>query len=202
MTSENRFNRGELKAVGRQLRLFRTAKGWSLKKLSEVSGVSVAAIRKAELGESNPSLLTVLALVEALDESVDRLIGMVLNAGEQVRLVRAADHDGAGTDISLSEGISRRRMAGRKVALAAGESLSVAGAAQPSPMLGYVLEGGIVLTRADGESDVCGRGDAFHVLDPTSDTILGDTNGARLVVVEATEEHASMIQQGRQEQTP
>lgn len=194
MIRENRFNRGELKAVGRQLRLFRIAKGWSLKKLSETSGISVAAIRKAELGESNPSLLTVLALVEALDESVDRLIGLVLNAGEQVRLTRAADHDGASPEIPLSEGLSLRKMAGRRVSLAAGETLPAADAAQPAPLLGYVLEGTIVLSRADGGEDICARGDAFHVIDPTVDTIRGDNNGARLVVVEAAEEPASMVQ--------
>ncbi len=192
MTSENRFNRDELPAVGRQLRLFRIAKGWSLKKLSEMSGVSVAAIRKAELGESNPSLLTVLALVEALDESVDRLIDLVVNAGAQVRLTRAADQDDALTDVSLSDGLSDRKIAGRRVTLAAGETLSMNDPGQSAPLLGYVLDGTVVVARRDGELSICGRGDAFHVLDPTADTIHGDKNGARLVVVEATDERAAL----------
>ena len=54
MFQRGRFGRSELVAVGRRLRLHRVAKGWSLKRLSEVSGVSVAAIRKIELGESQP----------------------------------------------------------------------------------------------------------------------------------------------------
>ena len=80
MTEKNRFDRSELRAVGRRLRLKRVAKGWSLTHLSEMSGISVAAIRKVELGASNPSLLTIVALVEALDEPVDRLVGEVLDA--------------------------------------------------------------------------------------------------------------------------
>ena len=51
-----------------------------------------------------------------------------------------------------------------------------------------------VALSADGGADICARGDAFHVLDPTVDTIRGDKNGARLVVVEAAEEPASMVQ--------
>jgi transcriptional regulator with XRE-family HTH domain len=192
MKDDNRFNRGELRAVGRQLRLFRIAKGWSLKKLSEMSGVSVAAIRKAELGESNPSLLTVLALVEALDESVDRLIGLAVNAGDQIRLTRAADQDDLHAEILLSDGLSSRKMTGRRVTLDAGEALSVTDPRQPAPLLGYVLDGTIVVARANGGSDVCARGDAFHVLDPTADMIHGDKNGARLVVVEATGENAAL----------
>ena len=69
MFQRGRFGRSELVAVGRRLRLHRVAKSWSLKRLSEVSGVSVAAIRKIELGESNPGLLTVLVLLEALDQT-------------------------------------------------------------------------------------------------------------------------------------
>ncbi len=85
-----RFGRSELRAVGRRLRVHRVAKGWSLKRLSDMSGISVAAIRKVELGKSNPGLLTILALLEALDKPVDRpMFDYVLDG-----TVRVAPSDG------------------------------------------------------------------------------------------------------------
>lgn len=183
MTRESRFDRGELKGVGRRLRLLRVARGWSLKRLSEVSDVSVAAIRKIELGESNPSLLTVLALVEALDEPLDRLISEVLSSGEQVQLVRA-DAAGADPDAALSDGLADRKMAARRVTLAAGEALASADPAAGRPLFGYVLDGQVVLARSDGREDKCWRGDAFHIFDPSCNGVRGASDGAKLVVVE------------------
>ncbi len=186
MKRQDRFNRGELKAVGRRLRLRRIAKGWSLKKLSEVSRVSIAAIRKIELGESNPSLLTVLALVEALDEPVDRLIGEVLESGERIQFVRATEDAAAPDDVPLSDDLPSRMMAGRRVALAAGEILTPTEQAASCPLFAYVLDGEVVLSRADGQEDSCRRGDSFHVYEPLRDTVRGSARGANLVVVENT----------------
>lgn len=176
------FNRGELKGVGRRLRLLRVARGWSLSKLSDVSDVSVAAIRKIELGESNPSLLTVLALVEALDEPVDRLISEALGSGAQMQLVRAGETPDARAETPLSDSLDNPMMTGRQVTLAAGEAL--ADATDGRPLFGYVLDGEVVLARDDGRENRCARGDAFHVFQPQSDAIRGSKRGATLVVVE------------------
>lgn len=184
MKRQDRFKRSELKAVGRRLRLRRIAKGWSLKKLSEVSRVSISAIRKIELGESNPGLLTVLALVEALDEPVDRLIGEVLESGERIQLVRAAEDASVPDDVSLSDDLPSRMMVGRRVALAAGDVLTLTEQGASRPLFAYVLDGEVVLSRADGQEDSCRRGDSFHIYEPLRDTVRGSARGAKLVIVE------------------
>ncbi len=184
MKRKDRFNRDELKAVGRRLRLLRIARGWSLKKLSDVSDVSIAAIRKVELGESNPGLLTILALVEALDEPVDRLISKALQSGSKVQVVRASDKDLGRADSPLSSSLEERKMTGRLVSLEADEPLRVAPATGTSPLFGYVLEGSVLLSEHGGAERTCSRNDAFHIFDPSRDAVRGAKTGAKLVVAE------------------
>lgn len=184
MLQRGRFGRSELKAVGRRLRLHRVAKGWSLRRLSEVSGVSVAAIRKVELGESNPGLLTILALLEALDKPVDRLIGEIAERERSIHLVRAGDCGraaGGAKTVPLSAGLGRAAMAGRHVRLEAGETLSAAGG---RPMFGYVLDGTVRVDPVEGAVETCGEGDAFHLLSLAHGAVHGGPAGARLVLVD------------------
>ena len=189
MLQRGRFGRSELRAVGRRLRLHRVAKGWSLKRLSDVSGISVAAIRKVELGESNPGLLTILALLEALDKPVDRLIGEIVERERSIHLVRAADleraaADGAAADgaatVPLSAGLGKAAMAGRHVRLKAGETLAMT----DRPMFGYVLDGTVRVAPADGPAESCDAGDAFHLLSQAHGAVRGGSAGARLVLVD------------------
>jgi len=53
-------------ALGRQMRLARTEKGWTLKELSESSGVSVSQLSSIERGAHLPSLESLLAVAGAL----------------------------------------------------------------------------------------------------------------------------------------
>ncbi len=57
--------RGEL---GRQIRLSRTRKGWTLKELSEQSGVSVSQLSSIERGAHLPSVESLLTIATALGE--------------------------------------------------------------------------------------------------------------------------------------
>lgn len=184
MQREVRFDRGELKGVGRRLRLLRVARGWSLTKLSDVSSISVAAIRKIELGESNPSLLTVLALVEALDEPVDRLISRAISSGGRAQLVRAATVVDTGREASLSNGIANRKMAGRHVLLRAGEALAPSKAETGGARFGYVLDGEVVLSKGPSPVAKCSSGDSFHFLDTARISVSAAGREATLVVVE------------------
>lgn len=52
--------------LGRQIRLARTQKGWTLKDLSEASGVSVSQLSSIERGDHLPSLESLLAVAAAL----------------------------------------------------------------------------------------------------------------------------------------
>ena len=189
MKRGSHFHRGELKGVGRRLRLLRLARGWSLKKLSDISDISVATIRKIELGMSNPSLLTVLALVEALDEPVDRLINEAISGRRRSQLVRAYEVRKSDGPVHLSDDVGNRRMAGHQCTLGAGEVLSMLSGERP--VFGYVVDGEIVLMRRDGREYRCSSGDAFHAIDLKGGEIRGATRGATLLVVEqADESHA------------
>jgi len=53
--------------LGRQIRLARTEKGWTLKDLSEASGISVSQLSSIERGSHLPSVESLLAVSEALD---------------------------------------------------------------------------------------------------------------------------------------
>lgn len=54
-------------ALGRQIRLARTERGWTLKDLSEASGISVSQLSSIERAAHLPSLESLLAIAEALE---------------------------------------------------------------------------------------------------------------------------------------
>lgn len=54
--------------LGRQIRLSRTGRGWTLKELSEESGVSVSQLSSIERGAHLPSVESLLVIASALDE--------------------------------------------------------------------------------------------------------------------------------------
>lgn len=54
--------------LGRQIRLARTEKGWTLKDLSESSGVSVSQLSSIERGSHLPSMESLLAVASALEQ--------------------------------------------------------------------------------------------------------------------------------------
>lgn len=55
--------------LGRQIRMARTQRGWTLKELSEHSTVSVSQLSSIERGAHLPSLESLLAVAAALDEA-------------------------------------------------------------------------------------------------------------------------------------
>jgi transcriptional regulator with XRE-family HTH domain len=52
--------------LGRQIRLARTDKGWTLKELSESSGISVSQLSSIERGAHLPSLESLLTIAASL----------------------------------------------------------------------------------------------------------------------------------------
>lgn len=61
--------------LGRQIRLARTDRGWTLKELSEHSGVSVSQLSSIERGAHLPSLESLLAIAAALDVQPSAWLG-------------------------------------------------------------------------------------------------------------------------------
>lgn len=61
--------------IGRKLKKFRIKKKYTLRQLSELSGISVSFISDIENGRRNPSIDTLNSIAKALNVSVDRLLG-------------------------------------------------------------------------------------------------------------------------------
>jgi XRE family transcriptional regulator, regulator of sulfur utilization len=75
--------------IARQVRTLRAARGWSLGTLAARAGLSKTNVAKIEAGDGNPSLETLLRLVDALEITLGALIGGDRPPGTQV--VRADD---------------------------------------------------------------------------------------------------------------
>lgn len=155
-----RFKRAHMLALGNKIRALREARHWSLSRLSKNAGISVAAIQKIEAGTSNPSLVTIVAVIDALGASVDKLVSEVRQLDHGVTVVRNLLATKAGTSVSLLSDRADRRMGCRVIAMSSRQKPedTVTG----KPLFGYVLDGGLRLGLSDGETIELGAGDAFH----------------------------------------
>ena len=156
------FGRVHLRSLGRRLRELREVRRWSLKRLARESGVSVAAIQKIESGETNPNLLTVLAIADLLGESLDRLVAVSRRASEVSNVIRGTLPANPLNSNSLPS-IDRPRMRSRVVALAGGAALKPSEMPRDGALFAYVLDGSLQLQFADGTSERLGTGDSIHV---------------------------------------
>jgi transcriptional regulator with XRE-family HTH domain len=155
-----RFKRTHVLALGSKIRALREARQWSLSRLSKKAGISVAAIQKIEAGTSNPSLVTIVAIIDALGASVDKLISEARQLDHGVTVVRGLLETKTGTTVSLPSDRADRRMNCRVIAMSSRQELEdvVSG----RPLFGYVLDGGLRLSLPNGEAIELGTGDAFH----------------------------------------
>jgi DNA-binding XRE family transcriptional regulator len=144
------------------LRELREARSWSLKRLSAESGVSVAAIQRIESGETNPNLLTVLAIADVLGESVDRLIAASLKAS-QIRNVVRGSLPVRTLGSSTLPALDHPRIKSRLIALAGRTSLESAEIPKDGALFAYVLDGSLHLRFPDGVLEQLGTGDSIHV---------------------------------------
>ena len=156
------FGREHLRSLGRRLRTLREARKWSLKRLSVESGVSVVAIQKIESGQTNPSLLTVMAIADVLGESVDRLVAVSRKASE-VSHVAFGTLPVRATGASLLPAIDRARIKSRLIAIPPRASLDSADIPKEGAVFAYVMNGSLQLRFADGSSEQLGTGDFIHV---------------------------------------
>jgi transcriptional regulator with XRE-family HTH domain len=160
--SSSDFGREHLRSLGRRLRELREARSWSLKRLSAESGVSVAAIQKIESGETNPNLLTVLAIADVLGESVDRLVRVSRRASQISNVVRGTLPALLRGSISLPS-LDRPRIKSRLIVLAGRGSLEHAEIPKDGTLFAYVLDGALQLHFSDGTTEQLGTGDSIHV---------------------------------------
>jgi transcriptional regulator with XRE-family HTH domain len=161
--SGKRFEREHVRILGRRIRALREARKWSLQRLSVNSDVSIAAIQKIESGAANPSLLTVIAIIEALGESVDQLISASRNPDRMVRVVRGELPGRSTGTVDLSPALADRRMhCSLKVLAARQQPESVDVGPGGVPLFGYVVDGALRLSFVDGDVVRLAVGDSFH----------------------------------------
>jgi transcriptional regulator with XRE-family HTH domain len=177
--SQPGFNANDLKAFGVRLRNLREQRQWSLKRLAQESSISVAAIRKVELGQSNPSILTILSLVEALGESIDRLIASAREGDTRVTVTRGNQAlDVQKDEVDCTRHLIEPSMQCRIVSI--GDAFPPPKPENENQAFGYVLDGSVSL--AGGAP--CRKGDAFHVssLSDTPPTLSGGRRASLLLV--------------------
>lgn len=155
-TPSERIGNEAMKELGSRLRELREARSWSLKRLSSESSVSVATIQKLEAGNASPSLVTFLALAEALGEPVDRLIsGTLMAPSIPIKTGRLPD-----ISVMLSDTEMHSEMAARLLVVPARKS--VADLEVDRPGFFFVLDGDVRFAFHDGNSVDIHTGDALH----------------------------------------
>jgi transcriptional regulator with XRE-family HTH domain len=159
--------------LGRRIRNLRDARKWSLKRLSANCGVSIAAIQKIEAGAANPSLLTVIAIIEVLGESVDQLISASRKLDRTVNVVRGTLDLKSSGYTDLSARLGQQRMNCQLTALAAREHVDSDDLPTGGPLFGYVLDGGLRLSFEENDALQLTTGDSFHI---TADTAVEWSN--------------------------
>jgi transcriptional regulator with XRE-family HTH domain len=133
---ERRFAKTDLWRVGQHLRGQRIAAGMSLRRLSERSGVSVTAIRAIESGRANPSLATVVPVVEALGIMLDRVIKVPSSARSDLSVTRATDGD-----VYITNGLIEPALAAQIVTLPVKSIRHARDSAARNPSFCVVLQG-------------------------------------------------------------
>lgn len=156
-----RFGRDDLRLLGRHLRERRNSAGITLQKLSEASGVSIAAIRALETGASNPSLPTVIQVVEALGTTIDRALAAVRAARGRVAVTRGFTASAKGSQ-HLSDGIAEAILQGETHVLPLKTVSPLPEAMQRHAALCLVVDGTLLVSTAEGERVRLGPGDSYH----------------------------------------
>ncbi len=73
--------------IGEQIRILRKEKGITQEQLSEVMGVSVAAVSKWETGQTAPDLSSLAVLADYFEVSIDTLLGHTLQSSRKDALI-------------------------------------------------------------------------------------------------------------------
>jgi transcriptional regulator with XRE-family HTH domain len=166
---KTQFERVHLRILGRRIRALREARKWSLKRLSVNSGASVAAIQKIEFGSASPRLATVIAIIEALGESVDQLITASRKPDRVVKVVRGQLPVSSKANVDLSPSLTDRRMHCILNILPARQAVkSIEVGRGGEPLFGHVLVGALRVSFNNGDAVQLAVGDSFHASADTS----------------------------------
>jgi len=150
--------------VGANLRRLRTARGLSLEKLAQASGVSRAMLGQIELGQSAPTINVLWKIALALDVTFSALIsgrtggGTALLRGAEAR--RLASHDGSFSSRALFPQDGPRRVEFYELHLAA-RKREVADPHPAGTVENLVVNSGVVEIKVGAQVHRLGTGDAI-----------------------------------------
>lgn len=153
-------------------------------RLSELSGVGVAAISAIEAARSSPSLTNVLYVVDALGLTIDEAIeGAMANLGRVT--VNRANSDDDEAVRALSAGLDSPAMEARLCTLEDGTEMSVPAQVNAFPTFCMVLSGSVKITRRGAEPVQLETGDAYHARPGQVTSWSGSTTEPAQVLVVA-----------------
>jgi transcriptional regulator with XRE-family HTH domain len=174
------FGADDLRALGRELRRLREGRGWSIKSLSDESGVSVSAIQKFESGSANPSFLTALRLTETLGRSLNEIVEGARRSRDSELFIKKTLQRNSSGIVSLSSSQEHSVLGSSFLVLRPGEELS--GLNISAPHFTYVIEGSVVVTLSNGAKERLQNSDAMHVADAKINSVE-NAMGRRAVVL-------------------
>jgi len=153
--------------IGKRLRQLRQGRGWTLKDLSEASGLSVSFISQIECGTASMTLTSLQRIAEGLGVSLETLFQPPLG---RARVTRSFEHStfeiekGDVVYAGLSNtGIVDRCLEPFLVTLLPSERWeNVQPYSHPGEEFGFILEGTLTVVFEDSHVDL-GPGDSIHL---------------------------------------
>jgi transcriptional regulator with XRE-family HTH domain len=186
----------EVRRIGRQVRAIREKSGRTLAHVAKAAGLSERAVRELETGRTNPSLSTLVNIVDALGVKLNDLVAAARRSASDPDYTPASATAHATT--RLTRQLPNARMQARIL------EFSRARATVPElpseAVFGHVLDGRIAVA-LDGQETTLEPGDSFHA----QGGVLGawcaeGLSGGRLLVVSATSRDREPVRDNRQDQ--
>nr|WP_256378199.1 helix-turn-helix domain-containing protein [Nitratireductor mangrovi] len=172
------FGQKELRQLGHSIRRAREQGGMSQSQLAEKSALSTRAVRELEAGRTNPSLATMVAIVDALSLSLDELIRNAQAGQATVDLTPAADISPGVT--GLTHTLAEPRLSATMLDIDASRSVVL----PEGPIFAHVLSGQAQVL-LDEERMVLRHGDSLHARSGVLKDLKAQGGRARILAVEA-----------------
>lgn len=185
MSMTRLFGQKELRQVGRHVRQAREKAGLTQSQLSEQAGISSRAVRELEAGRSNPTLATMVAIVDVLGFTLDELVAAAKAGQPGPDLTPAADI-GPGSN-ALTRTLPNPHMNARIVDFG-GDGLRDQDVPSGA-VFGHVLKGSVTVL-LDGEEVTLRHGDSLHARAGVVGRWQTHGDRVRMLLVEASGDQA------------
>lgn len=173
------FGQRELREIGRYVSREREKLGLTQTQVADSAGISTRSVRDLEAGRSNPTLSTMVAIVDVLSITLDELITAARIKRPDPDMTHASDIGPGVTSLTRSISNPRLRASIIDFADTAGQPDLPGGAA-----FGHVLAGSVRIS-LDGEEILLRQGDSLHARSGVLEKMSAAGTGTRVLLVEA-----------------